>query len=138
MNKPQKDSLGNIEKTFPTVRLTKVHLENFRNVEKGDITLSDEKSFDPSNVKSNILGIYGQNGSGKTAFIEALTILKRLMSGEEIGKEFTDCIAFGKKIASLEFTFNLYFSDIKLELQATYSFCLTTQTKKKENKDIAL
>lgn len=128
-------SLEDLEKTFPTIRLTKVVLSNFRNVEHGEITLCNGKLSDSSNIKSNILGIYGQNGSGKTAFIEALTILKSLMSGEEIDDEFSDCIAFGEKVATLEFTFNLYFSENKKEFQTTYSFCLMAQTNRNENKD---
>ncbi len=33
--------------------------------------------------KADVLGIYGQNGSGKTTFIDALEILKTLLSGQK-------------------------------------------------------
>ena len=44
------------------------------------------------NYKSSILGLYGQNGSGKTALIEALQILKSLLCGEAVPECFGDCI----------------------------------------------
>jgi AAA15 family ATPase/GTPase len=65
------------------VRLIESKIENFKNVKYGDI-----KYFNYSNAnvrgiikKSDINGIYGQNGSGKTAIIEALDILQKIMSG---------------------------------------------------------
>ena len=53
------------------VRLTGIKLKNFKNVKYGELDfLNHRKSY-----KSSILGLYGQNGSGKTALIEALQIL---------------------------------------------------------------
>jgi len=39
-----------------------------------------------------VLGIYGQNGSGKTAFIEALWILKMVLLGESLPGDIKDNI----------------------------------------------
>ncbi|PXV58886.1 AAA family ATPase [Halanaerobium congolense] len=39
-----------------------------------------------------MLGIYGQNGSGKTAFIEALWILKMVLLGESLPGDIKDNI----------------------------------------------
>lgn len=39
------------------------------------------KHFVPQGTQSDILGVYGQNGSGKTSLIEALSILKQIMIG---------------------------------------------------------
>lgn len=68
------------------VRILKVELKNFKNVRNGEI-----KFMNYSNVENDaeikdvdLLGIYGQNGSGKTAMIEALDILQHILSGEEI------------------------------------------------------
>lgn len=68
------------------VRIVETEIENFKNVNFGDI-----KFVNYSNVEyraelkgSDINGIYGQNGSGKTAVIEALDILQHLISGRSV------------------------------------------------------
>lgn len=68
------------------VRIVETELENFKNVNFGDI-----KFVNYSNVEyraelkgSDINGIYGQNGSGKTAVIEALDILQHIISGRSV------------------------------------------------------
>lgn len=59
------------------VRLTNIKLRHFKNVRNGSIDLSKGHNADSS---CNVLGIYGQNGSGKTALIDSLQILKHLLS----------------------------------------------------------
>lgn len=68
------------------VRIVESELKNFKNVKYGDI-----KYVNYSNAENraeltgaDINGIYGQNGSGKTAIIEALDILRHIMSGNTI------------------------------------------------------
>lgn len=65
------------------VRLTSIVLNNFKNVEHGEIRFSNYQSVEAKGEISNsdVVGIYGQNGSGKTAVIEALDIVKDLISG---------------------------------------------------------
>ena len=61
------------------LRLQQVQLNNFKNVRQGEIDFNSYKSEDFFSETSDVLGIYGQNGSGKTAFIEALWILKMVL-----------------------------------------------------------
>ena len=68
-------------KNLPTIRITEITLENFKSVKHGKIVFNCGKKFIPYGTQSDILGLYGQNGSGKTSLIEALSILKHLMSG---------------------------------------------------------
>lgn len=68
------------------VRILETTLEKFKNVSYGNI-----RYFNRSNVEKNaeiiggdIIGIYGANGSGKTAVIESLDILQHILSGESV------------------------------------------------------
>ena len=59
----------------PIVRLEEITIKNLKNVEYGHIKLNVDKKCS----SSNLLGLYGQNGSGKTVLINAIDILKQLL-----------------------------------------------------------
>lgn len=110
---------------LPTVRLHKAVLRNFKSVRYGEVVMDCSRQFIPSGAASDVLGIYGQNGSGKTAFIEALSILKALLSGERISFLYSDCIATDADHAELTFTFDLQYPTDPLTVRkVVYSFCL--------------
>ena len=103
----------------------KAILRNFKSVEYGEVVFDCSKQFVPFDTTADVLGIYGQNGSGKTAFIEALSILKSLLSGEQISFLYSDCIAAGSDHAELEFTFDLQYPTEHITVRkVVYSFCL--------------
>ena len=91
----------------PIIRIQRAIIKNFRNVESGEIRLPCNYSEDIFSPRADVLGIYGQNGSGKTTFIDVLEILKALLSGEKIGAELSDCISYGQKTAELQFAFSI-------------------------------
>jgi len=63
------------------VRLINLKINDFKNVREGEIkTATTFESMD----KSDIVGIYGQNGSGKTAVVNALYLLKILLDGHKL------------------------------------------------------
>ena len=95
----------------PIVRIQRASIKNFRNVESGEIRFPCNYGEDPFAPKADVLGIYGQNGSGKTTFIDALEILKTLLSGKKVGTELSDCISYGQEYAELQFEFSI----LKLE-----------------------
>lgn len=68
------------------VRIIKNELKNFKNIQYGEIKYMNYRNVerDAKIEKHDIVGIYGQNGSGKTAMIEALDILKSILCGNEI------------------------------------------------------
>lgn len=74
-----------MEKTY-TVRIVKTELEYFKNVQHGEIKYMNYRSTEKkATIENNdIVGIYGQNGSGKTAIIEAMDILQHVLGGTEI------------------------------------------------------
>ena len=68
------------------VRIVQNELINFKNVEYGQIRYMNYSSVQNNAciTENDIVGLYGQNGSGKTALVEALDILKHVLSGMEI------------------------------------------------------
>lgn len=99
---------------LPTVRIHSILLENFKSVEYGKIETACSKKFVEQDTQSDILGIYGQNGSGKTSLIEALAILKYLAMGESIPDEYADCIKKDAVQSHLEFTFDFQYPSGKI------------------------
>ena len=86
-----------------TVRLTGITIENFKNVKYGHIDLQGSSQYE-----SSILGIYGQNGSGKTALIDALAILKIVLCGHSIPKKYSDYINVDSDFATLSYELELH------------------------------
>lgn len=117
-----RDEHGN---RLPTVRIQKAVLRHFKSVEYGEITFDCAKQFVPMGTQSDILGIYGQNGSGKTAFIESLSILKTIMEGGSVSVFYADCVAKGADHSELEFTFDLQYPTNPITVRKIiYSFCI--------------
>ena len=73
---------------LPFVRIRKIELKNFKGVVHGVIELNCAKEFVPYNTKSDILGLYGQNGSGKSSLVEAITMVKGIMGGYKMGADW--------------------------------------------------
>lgn len=113
---------------LPTVRIHKAVLRHYKSVDYGEITFDCAKQFIPMGTKSDILGIYGQNGSGKTAFIEAISILKSVMEGSAVSPFYADYITKGADHAELEFTFDLqYPTDPITARKVVYSFSIRVE-----------
>ena len=49
------------------VRIENITIENFKNVKYGTLDLTNRKK----NYRASIVGVYGQNGSGKTALVNS-------------------------------------------------------------------
>lgn len=68
-------------------RIKELSLHNFMNIANGQVKLFCSKDKQRNFGRSDILGIYGQNGSGKTAFIHALAIIKTCLMGQKLSNE---------------------------------------------------
>lgn len=68
------------------VRLMKTELYNFKNVQFGEVKYMNYGSLnkDASFSCADIIGLYGQNGSGKTALVEGLDALKFILAGQSL------------------------------------------------------
>ena len=111
---------------LPTVRITKIVLDNFKSVKHGEVVFHCGKHFVPYDTKSDILGVYGQNGSGKTSLIEAIGLLRYTMKGVKIPDSYTDCISKWSDHSRLSFTFDFQYPDGRIR-KVVYSFSITIQ-----------
>ena len=90
------------------VRIKRIEFKDFRNIESGAVDFPNAKATDYYEGSSSILGLYGQNGSGKSSVIMALGILKDVLSGNKIGNNYASCIRAGCDRCSFSFTFSMY------------------------------
>lgn len=70
------------------IRIECLEIENLKNIGAGVIRMPDPEG----EQSGSVLTIYGQNGSGKSGVIDALTILRTLMSGKVLSPYFVDLI----------------------------------------------
>ena len=89
------------------VRIQEIEVENFKNVLNGVITFESYKkrNFFQDSHNSDIVGLYGQNGSGKTSLVEAIDILKSVLLGQKLSNNIRNLISYDKKYCRLKFTF---------------------------------
>ncbi|OPH53122.1 hypothetical protein BC351_32105 [Paenibacillus ferrarius] len=90
------------------VKVVSLELRNVKNVRYGKIDL-DLNNDDILDVQ--VVGLYGQNGSGKTAVVEAFNILQLLLNGQELPSKKQRLIYDGQESLSLDFEFILQAED---------------------------
>ena len=66
--------------------------------------------------KAEILGIYGQNGSGKTAIVDALYFLQKVMIGADLDQSLEDYMDMDSDTAEIFADFNLFMNGTVFEI----------------------
>ena len=107
------------------VRVEAIELEDFKNVKHGSFQM-------PSALKketnaADIVGIYGQNGSGKTAVIDAFCILQGLLSGGTLKDDAASHINVDSTSATIRLTLRLL--DQSMESLGLYTYTLSIITR---------
>lgn len=98
------------------VRVTGVKIINIKNVKKG--FFSTKSNFE--NMDSpDIIGIYGQNGSGKTAVVEVFKLLKNILN-EKSFPDLTKHLIYDKQ-RTAEITFDFIIKNKYGEYYVTYN-----------------
>lgn len=105
------------------VRLSSLTLENIKNVKNGTIFMPLSDSRNMTLGGAEILGIYGQNGSGKTAVVDTLFFLQRIMIGHELDQSMVDYIDVDASGAEVTAEFRIFGNEILFEVG--YHVCLT-------------
>lgn len=85
-----------------SVRIESISIENFKNVQSGTLDFDKRKDY-----KASIVGLYGQNGSGKTALIDAIQLLKYSLCGQPIPVKYADYVNIDAEYATLKYKFNM-------------------------------
>ena len=114
------------------VRIIKTELYNFKNVKHGQIRYMNYSSVENhAQIDTNdIVGIYGQNGSGKTAMVEALDILRGILAGESIPYEPYEGLLSKNQDTKLDATFYMEYLGEKYKVK--YEAVLVANTEEKK------
>lgn len=107
--------------TDTIVRLESISIENFKNIKKGQLSFANNRKA----FRTSILGLYGQNGSGKTALIDAIELLQLALKGQSIPVKFADYINVEAGYALLQYEFSV--SGDGEKYQAFYAFKLKAE-----------
>jgi AAA15 family ATPase/GTPase len=98
------------------VRMLSVELNHFKNVEHGLVELSRSTDVELKDMQSDILGIYGQNGSGKTAVVDAVEFLQLLLLGMPIRTDSAEYISKSSNSSSITFSFLILHNDLRIKV----------------------
>lgn len=112
-----------------TIRISSITINNIKNVANGSIFLNEtnEDSFGAS-----IVGIYGQNGSGKTALIWALELIKDAISGVHLPNDAFFYIKQQSETATVR-------AELKLVInEREYDVFYTISIGKKDNNSVQI
>ena len=63
------------------IRLSSLKISNIKNVKNGQVVMPNACRKHITYKNAEVLGLYGQNGSGKTAVIDTLYYLQKIMIG---------------------------------------------------------
>lgn len=119
------------------IRLIAIEIDNIKNVKHGRLELAKSR-------KGSILGIYGQNGSGKTVVVDCMVLLKCLLTGKKIPAHFYYYINSKSETAHVKYCFEINtdvgksYAEYEVELlkNGEYRFCISKEKLSvKENVD---
>jgi len=106
-----------------TIRIKEIELNGFKNVKHGLIQMPStfEKKYFIN--EADILGLYGQNGSGKTSVIEAMQFIQTLLMGKNLSADTVDYIDKESSNCSIRVRFSIDTNEKKALVD--YSVTLT-------------
>ena len=92
-------------------RLSRIEIYNFKNIKRAEL-----------DFKNSILGLYGQNGSGKTALIDVLDLIKTILCGQKISSDFLNMIHVDAEYSRIVVQFTM--DEMERHSEIEYSFKL--------------
>ncbi len=93
-------------------RLSGIEIYNFKNIKSAKL-----------DFKNSMLGLYGENGSGKTALIDVLNLVKTVLCGQSISSDFLNSFSVSERfilstnpIISDFLSYNLFLTVLSISL----------------------
>lgn len=102
------------------VRIESITIQNFKNIKNGHLNFENSKK----NYAASILGLYGQNGSGKTALIDALELLRLALSGKSLPPHFANFINVDSESATIKYALKVQSDKYKSAYDVVYELSL--------------
>ncbi len=119
---------------LPYVRISRIELNSFKGVRHGVIDFNCSKEFVPYGTKSDLLGLYGQNGSGKSSVVEALHLLKGIICGYRIQGDALRYIDVGAGFAEIKVDYEFQYPNGEVGI-VTYEVRISAEDKTVEEMD---
>lgn len=92
-------------------RLSRIEIYNFKNIKRAEL-----------DFKNSMLGLYGQNGSGKTALIDVLDLVKMIICGQSVSSDYLNMIHVDAECSRIVVQFTMDEKERHSEIE--YSFKL--------------
>ena len=92
-------------------RLSRIEIYNFKNIKSAKL-----------DFKNSMLGLYGENGSGKTALIDVLDLVKTVLCGQSVSSDFSSLIHVDAEYSRIVVQFMIDENERHSEIE--YSFKL--------------
>lgn len=91
--------------------LSRIEIYNFKNIKRAEL-----------DFKHSILGLYGQNGSGKTALIDVLDLVKTILCGHSVSSDFSDLIYVDAEYSRIVVQFIIDENERHSEIEYSFKF----------------
>lgn len=101
------------------IRVKSLKIENIKNVSHGYLEFPDYS--EENDITSNIIGLYGQNGSGKTAAVNALRIVQYLFGGKSFD-QFAPLMQVDKLFYSINFEYDIFTDDKTINVNYFFKY----------------
>ncbi len=111
------------------VRMTSIEIHDFKNVALGVISFTNQ----PEKYMASVVGLYGQNGSGKTALIDALNVLKFSLCGLPVPEKYAEFVSVDAQYSHFKFGIKSESEDRDLCCDVIYEFKLKRDVSAVEN-----
>lgn len=92
-------------------RLSRIEIYNFKNIKRAEL-----------DFKNSMLGLYGENGSGKTALIDVLDLVKMIICGQSVSSDYLNMIHVDAEYSRIVVQFTMDEKERHSEIE--YSFKL--------------